>query len=108
MRVGQDVRVEDVLRNHQDKTAVAGNDIGNGAIARQQGHLAKDVALQQFAEHQPPAGAVRHRNLSVAADEDAKKAALVAAFDNRFATFEGPQFAFIGDLADPGGIEALE
>ena len=42
--IGQDVGIEDFLRHHQDKTAVAGNHVGNDAIPSVQGHGAKNIA----------------------------------------------------------------
>jgi hypothetical protein len=42
------VGIEDFLRDHQHEAAVAGDNVGDDTVARQQRHHAKDVTNTQL------------------------------------------------------------
>jgi hypothetical protein len=84
LRVGQDVGIEDFLRDHQHEAAVAGDHVGDDTVAGEQRHHAEDVAGTQLADHAARAGVVGHRDFSMAADQTPIKLAFVAGFEDGF------------------------
>ena len=108
LRVGQDVGVEDLLRDHQHEAAVAGDDVGDDTVAGEQRHDAEDVAGFELGDHGTGAGVVGHRDLGVAGDDDADGVAFVAGFEDGLVAFVGRQSRLDDDFLDLVGREVLE
>ena len=108
LRVGQHVGAEHLVGHQQHEAAGAGDHVGGEALAGQRGHHAEHVALVELADHDAAAGLVGHRDLGVAAHQDAHVFALVAGLEDRLVAFKGRQLRLGDDQIDLVGREVLE
>ncbi len=106
--IDQDVATHHILRNQQHQAAIAGDDVGHGAIPCKHRHFAEHVADFQRAHDDAATGVVGHRDFPVAIQQYADETPLLAALDNGLVAFKGAQFGTFDNGPDVVSAEALE